>query len=140
MKTTWFEAKQFTPTEWDTAEDKAKFANHFMQFVESGFKESLFQKWFYKRLSMTFGHIAHYNQLGFWETFFTRTEDKVQFLKQTIQHHPCGDPTYTYSDVERAVAERVHARGYLRGVEIALEREIAGLEKGELARLKAKYE
>lgn len=139
---TYFAASQFTPTQWSTAADKAKFGDHFMRFVESGFKESLFQKWFYQRLMNTFGHIAHYNQSGFWETFFTTTADKVNFLKQTINPWTGfgRSPEFTYSDVERAIAERVQAGGYLGEWEIKLEQETEGLERGELARLKTKYE
>ena len=32
---------------------------------------------------MTFGHIAHYNQSGFYSEFFESTMDKVRFLEQT---------------------------------------------------------
>ena len=46
MKTA-FSASQFVATKWDTAEDKARFANQFLNFVESGFAESKFPKWFY---------------------------------------------------------------------------------------------
>lgn len=64
-----FTANQFTATKWESAEQKAKFANHFVRFVKSGFKPTLFYSWFYKRLSMTFGHIAHFNRQGFWHTW-----------------------------------------------------------------------
>ena len=32
-----FTADQFLDTEWESAQDKAKFANHYVRFVESGF-------------------------------------------------------------------------------------------------------
>jgi hypothetical protein len=32
-----FEASEFTPTQWDTAQQKADFANHFSRFIDSEF-------------------------------------------------------------------------------------------------------
>lgn len=139
----YFTASQFTAMEkFDTAEDKAKFANHFMRFVESGFKWSLFYDWFYRRLSMTFGHIAHFNRHGFYAEFFQTTADKLRFLKQTVNPPLgfCGDAKYTYVDVEVAVAEKVQAGGLLGEWEIKLEQETEERERAELERLKAKYE
>lgn len=142
MRTKLFTAAQFTPTEWSTAEEKAKFANHFMNFVEQDFKQTLFQKWFYSRLMNTFGHIAHFNISGFWDTFFTSTEKKVQFLDQTINPWTnfCGDPTFTYSDVERAVAGEIRKGGYLEKYQRQLADETEKSERALLTHLKGKYE
>ena len=101
--TTDFTPDQFTPTQWEGADKKAVFARQFIKFVRSDFSRSHFPKTFYQRLSMTFGHIAHYNQNGFFDEFFVTTEGKVRFLQQTLQHPCYGDPTFTYSDVERAL-------------------------------------
>ncbi len=106
-----FTASQFTPTKFDTAEDKAKFANHFVRFVESDFRSTLFPKWFYTRLSMTFGHIAHYNQSGFYSEFFESTMDKVRFLEQTRLAGCYGSPEHTYCDVERVIVKWVRDSG-----------------------------
>ena len=44
---------------------------------------------------------------GFYGRFFLTAEDKLEFLEQCVTW-PChGDPTYTYSDVERAVVARL---------------------------------
>lgn len=93
----------YTATEWDTVEDKVKFEKHFKRFVMSGFKRTLFYKWFYIQLSMTFGHIAHYNKSGFYDHFFTTANGKREFLAQCYQHPCYGDPAYTYSDVEKTI-------------------------------------
>ena len=98
-----FRASQFTPTQWDTAEVKAKFANHFVRFVESDFERRLFTKAFYERLSNTFGHIAHYNLDGFWNEFFTSLRGKCDFLEQTCKWPCWGSPEFTYSDVEQVI-------------------------------------
>lgn len=107
-----FQASQFTPTQWDTAQNKVWFARQFMRFVQSDFAERHFTDRFYRRLSNTFGHIAHYDRRGFWCEFFTTTADKVQFLEQTLAYPCYGDPAWTYSDVEKAL------RAWLRASDI----------------------
>jgi len=102
-----FVAADFVPTHWDSAEQKAKFANTLMRFIADDFPRSKFHKAFYQRLSNTFVHIAHYDLVGFCEHFFLTAEGKLVFLDQCATW-PChGDPTTTYSDVERAVAARL---------------------------------
>jgi len=139
---TWFAPDQFTATGWSSSAAKARFANHFMRFVESGFKHTLFYRWFYQRLMNTFGHIAHYNMVGFWDEFFTTTKDKLRFLQQTVDppFGFVGDPHYTYKDVELAIAEKIQANGFLGEWEAKLADETEEGERSELARLKAKYE
>ena len=106
-----FQPSQFTPTKWDTAQDKVRFAQQFVRFVQSDFAAKHFTDRFYRRLSNTFGHIANYNRAGFWEEFFTTTADKVRFLEQTLQHPCYGDPAWTYSDVERALQQWLQGCG-----------------------------
>jgi len=55
---------QFTATQWSTPDDKAEFGNTLLNFIDSGFKQTLFTKKLYKRLSCTYGHIAHYVEDG----------------------------------------------------------------------------
>jgi hypothetical protein len=104
-----FTAGMFTPTEHSTAEDKARFANHYVRFVLSGFNRNLFYSWFYRRLSMTFGHIAHYNAHGFWDTWFGDPFLHKQFIAYHMDAKVYGDPKYTYSDVERAIQKWLKA-------------------------------
>lgn len=136
MKPT-FTASQFTVTQYSTAEDKAKFANHFVRFAESGFKRTLFYQWFYHRLSNTFGHIANFNSDGFYAAFFKSTQNTVQFLRW-CEAHPCyGDVAYTYSDVEKALLPYVREK--LASYNVLLLEEIEASERADLARLQAKY-
>ncbi len=134
-----FDPSQFTPTKWDTAKDKAAFAKQFVRFVQSGFAAKHFTDRFYRRLSNTFGNIAHYNRAGFWETFFTSTADMVRFLEHTLQHPCYGDPAWTYSDVERALQAWLRADGTLERYRQRLAEETEAAERTELARLQAKY-
>ena len=57
-----FPLDEFTPTKFSTAADKAEFGNHFLRFIETEWTQALFTKDFYHRLSMCFGHIAHYGK------------------------------------------------------------------------------
>jgi hypothetical protein len=130
----------YTATQFVTAEDKAKFVEHFIKFVEKDFPQNLFTKKFYSRLSNTFGHIAHYNQFGFWEEFFTTTADKVRFIEMTL-NSPCyGDPAYTFSDAEREIQYRMIGSGILAHYKAQYENELCNAEYNEYQRLKEKFE
>ncbi len=102
-----FTDQQFVATQWDSPADKAWFANMLCRFIAEHFPGHLWTNRFYNRLRMTFGHIAHYDSGGFWIEFFADSHSKVEFLKQTLDHPCYGDPTYTYSDVERAIQPRL---------------------------------
>jgi len=106
-----FTADDFVPTQWDSAEKKAKFANHLMRFIANDFPRSQFHKEFYRRLSMTFGHIAHYDSAGFYAHYFESAERKQKFLKACMAWPCYGDSAFTYSDVERAVIARLKGGG-----------------------------
>lgn len=135
-----YTADQFTPTEFSSAGDKARFANHFVRWVESDFKESLFLKWFYTRLSMCFGHIAHYNQPTFYRTFTSTTDAKLAFLKQTVTGGQYGSPQWTYCDVEKVLARWVVESGLIEKYRKLQAAQTETHERGLLAQLKAKYE
>jgi hypothetical protein len=108
--------------------------------VKSDFDQRLFPQTFYCRLSMSFGHIAHFNRQGFFETFFNTTADKVRFLRLTLAHPCFGDPAFTYSDVERALQGWLRENGILAKYEQSLAEETKAGERAQLARLKAKCE
>ena len=134
-----FQAIQFTATKWETADDKAKFAQQFVRFIESDFDVKHFTDKFYRRLSNCFGHIAHYNRGGFWEEFFTTTADKLRFIEQTLQWPCYGDPAWTYSDVERALQEWLQESGVLDKYLHILVEQTKAAERAEFQRLQRKY-
>ena len=134
-----FTPGEFTPTEWSTAEDKAKFANQFVKFVRSDFADKDFPKWFYQRLSNCFGHIAHFDQAGFYQTFFTCTDDKIAFICTTLDYPCYGDPTFTFSDVEKPLKEWLDATGLVYVYQDRLTAEIEAHEKAQYAALCEKY-
>ncbi len=134
-----FTPAEFTPTKWDSAEVKADFANKLGQFIAADFKESLFTKVFYNRLSMTYGHIAHFNREGFFGTFFRDLAGKVEFLEQMLQWPCFGDPAWTYCDVERAIQRRLRQCDLLTAYRALRAAEIERRERETLQRLSAKY-
>ncbi|ACB97282.1 hypothetical protein [Beijerinckia indica] len=134
------EADLFQPTQWDSPADKAAFGNALLRFLAEDCPKEKFKKPFYQRLSNCFGHIAHYNVHGFYETFFTSTADKIEFLQQTLGYPCWGDPAHTFSDLERVVVHRIAQSGLLDWHKRTLTIETETREKAMLARLKAKYE
>jgi hypothetical protein len=135
-----FTADKFTPTTWQDAKAKARFGKTFIKFVEADFPRRLFSKAFYHRLAMCFGHLAHYDVFEFYDTFFTSTAGKVRFLRMTLQWACYGDPSFTYSDVERAIQSWLVQSGVVEKYEKRLEEEKEAAERKELDRLKNKYE
>lgn len=134
-----FTADQFTPTQWSSAQDKADFANAFVRFVENGFRQADFADWFYKRLSQTFGHVAHFNQVTFYRTFFTTAVDKLRLLRQTVDNVPVGDPACTFSDVERALRDWIVNNGLLDRVAKTATHAENRAEREQLKRLLDKH-
>jgi len=131
-----FTADQFIPTQWNTSQEKADFANAFVRFVENHFQKSHFPDWFYSRLSKTFGH---FDQATFFRTFFTKGADKLRFLRLTVDHQPVGDPAFTFSDVEKALREWVIGSGRLDRVARTATHAQNRLERENLKRLLEKH-
>ena len=137
-----FNAAMFEPTKWDTAADKAEFANALARFIAEGFPQHLFTKKFYRRLSQTFGFIAHYDEHGFWAEYFRTKGDQARFLDDLLSRNGLGfggDPAYTFSDVEQLVATWVEAGGYYEAAVAAANVAAEASERAELARLRDKY-
>jgi hypothetical protein len=78
----------FTPTQWDTAETKLKFANHLLNFIAADFPEAKFTQQFYNRLSMTFGHIAHYVEGVIMRSVDAKNRVRAQFRRHLTPHNP----------------------------------------------------
>jgi hypothetical protein len=94
-----FHARHFQPTEWDTAEEKAEFANQFVRFVESGFSRQFFTGKFYQRMVCMFGFHAFPNSQNFWEYYFGAEAGRMRFIESCLERRHEGDPARTYADV-----------------------------------------
>lgn len=133
-------AADFVPTKFTPADSKAWFAVHFLRFASADFPKHHFTQRFYSQVMNTFGMIAHYDRMGFWTEYFTRTAGKIEFIEQVIEWPCYGDPTHTFSDAEREIQRRlrqVDLLGLYRKLSRA-ERDTA--ERAEFARLKARFE
>jgi hypothetical protein len=118
-----FAADNFVGGECWTAEDKSKFGLHFAKFVEAGFPFTMFHDWFYRRLSNCFGHIAHYDRRGFYETWFTSARKQFAFIENAMRYPTYGDPEYTFCDVERRIKSWLSREGILEKALYAAQRE-----------------
>jgi hypothetical protein len=134
-----FVPSEFVPTKFSTAADKAEFGNAFLHFIESEWKETLFTKTFYNRLSNTFGHIAHYNRPTFYSTWFTSDADRLRFLEQALEWPCWGDAEFTFCDVERALQREIRKRNYVARYELKAAESSRAAEMAILERLEAKY-
>ena len=134
-----FSAEEFTPTQWSTAQDKATFGNHFFRFIESGWKQTLFTRGFYNRLSNCFGHIAHYDLHGFYGHGSPRTRFASAFCGIPCASACYGDPGYTFSDVERAIKAELRRRPLVDQYEARVAAAVRSRELAQLERLQAKY-
>jgi hypothetical protein len=134
-----FLPSDFTATKFSTAADKAEFGNTLLRFIESEWAPALFTKSFYNRLSMCFGHIAHYNRTQFYEEWFSSLASQVRFLKHTLRFPSYGDPEYTFSDVERMIQREIVNRNYLARYELRLAEEQQATNLALLQKLECKY-
>ena len=140
MKKVMFDISLFTPTQWNTAEEKQRFAYHFVLFVESDFSFNKFPKWFYQRLSNCFGNIARYDINGFYQSWFSNYERKVDFIVNCLNYKCYGDPSFSYPDVEKELQNWLVENNILENLTNKLNEEIITRELIELKRLKLKYE
>jgi hypothetical protein len=138
-----FNPAQFTPTQWATAEQKAKAGEAVIRFLEAGCPEAKFTKGVYHTLSdHLFSHIAHYNAGGFYATWFATSAVRaewVRYVRSRARRGWYGDPAYTWSDVEPVIADWLETSGVGDRFVRAAEDDFENRERAELVRLSAKY-
>lgn len=86
-----FAPSQFTETKWSTQQDKADFGNALLHFIGSGFKQALFTRKLYHRLSQTFGHIAHYVEFAIMRSFNAKAVWTHSSEAQSLCIIPCSE-------------------------------------------------
>lgn len=99
-KTAVFTPEQFTNSEHYDAKRKADWSNRLIHFFKNGFKPGLFTQSVYDLLHLHFGHIAHGNIQGFYETWFSNPHRQVAFIKHMLDHQPRSP---SFADVEQAI-------------------------------------
>jgi len=88
---------------------------------------------------MCFGHIAHRDRSGFYETWFRDDPQRLHFLRHALASHCWGCPEFTFSDVERATQREIRHRNYVALYELKAVECVRTAEMAILQRLKAKY-
>ena len=122
-----FQASNFTATQWNTAEDKARMADKLTKFILNGFQQGSFTKEMYKRLSTMFGHIAEYNIHGFYTVWFDDDAACLKWVENAMRGgvlgFVVGDPAWTWSDVERAIQKWLSDNGIVEQISSIINQE-----------------
>jgi len=136
-----------------SAAEKEKALKDWKRFIESDFDKARFTKLLYNHLIQHCSFIAHYNQQGFYGTYFEDPEDTMKFLNQFDKDHGCLSVEYgmdywiksdDYRDINTAMVEafepykaEIYPRLKQKTKEMKLrqmeklEAEIARLDRGE---------
>lgn len=134
-----FTGSQFKPTKWASADDKATFATKLCDFLLRGCPQGRYSSGFYRRLCQMFGFIAHYDVNGFWECRFAGPAERLETVKFMAEWVPVGDPTWTWSDVEREVREFIRENDLLKKYGDDYDQAVEKVEREKLEQLKRKY-
>jgi hypothetical protein len=134
-------------TKFMSAEEKEKVLKDWQRFIENDFDKAKFTKRLYNHLIQHCSFIAHYNQGGFYGTYFEDPEDTMKFIKQFDWEQGCVSIEYgmtywlnseDYRDINTAMVETLEpykAEIYPRLKQRARERKL-----GEIERLKREVE
>ena len=137
-------------TKFMSADEKEKVLRDWQRFIESDFSQARFTKALYNHLIQHCSFIAHYNQSGFYGTYFEDPEDTIKFMKQFDKDKGCVSVEYgmkywlnaeDYGDINTAMVETLEpykAEIYPRLKQRARERKLGEIER--LKRELAKYE
>ena len=136
-----FTGKDFTSTNFATAEDKAKWANKFTKFILGGFQRSSFKKEIYKQLHHMFGHCAEYDLDGFYSTWFGDTYKCLHWVETvaTTWLAGIGQPQFTWSDVEIKVIQWIRNNNIHDQIAGYLQAETEHKERATLRVLQTRY-
>ena len=136
-----FTAKDFTTTNFATAEDKAKWANKFTKFILGGFQRNLVKKEVYKQLYHMFGHCAEYELDGFYYTWFEDTYKCLHWVETvtTTWLAGIGQPQFTWSDVEIKLVQWIRDNSIHDQVAGYLQAETEQRERATLKVLQNRY-
>ena len=86
----------FADAQFMTAEDKRLTLKAWATFIKHGFQFKHFSNRLYDHLIQHCSFIAHYNRLGFYDTYFNRPVDTLKFLTQFDRDLGCVSVEYGY--------------------------------------------
>jgi len=137
-----FTETDFTATKFATAKEKARIANKLTRFILGGFNRNSFSKAMYPRLSNMYGHIAHYDIHGFYETWFSGSKERFKWAEYVLRGgaYGCvGSPAHTWSDVEKALMIWMRDNRIDEQLDALYRAEVEECELALLRNLQAKY-
>ena len=103
-------------TRFMSSADKEKVLKDWQRFIESDFDKARFTKQLYNHLIQHCSFIAHYNQQGFFGTYFEDPEHTMRFLRQFDRDSGCKSAEYgmdgwlkseDYFDINSAMVEAI---------------------------------
>lgn len=119
----------FKSVKFMTAEEKEKVLKNWKQFIKNDFKEKFFTKRLYNHLTLHCSFIAHYDQAGFYSTYFRNAEDTLRFVRQF-------DEDLNYSSAEYGMDYWI--KGDFRDLHLAMCQEIEKIKEELYKRLREK--
>lgn len=129
---------EFEPREFLHVETADRIFRGLVEFIDSGFKDRKFTSFLYKHLMHMFGHIAHYNAIGFYDEWF---RNGARDWRRWVEH-ALDAPTYphtTYYQVENAVKITLMEHSVLAKLRVLANRAGEESELLQLAALIKKY-
>lgn len=97
-----------------SADEKEKVLRDWQRFIKSDFSQTRFTKALYNHLIQHCSFIAHYNQSGFYGTYFEDPQHTIKFLGQFDRDYGCKSTEYgmeywltgeDYRDINTAMVE-----------------------------------
>ena len=134
-------------TKFMSAEEKEKVLKDWQRFIESDFNKARFTKPLYNHLIQHCSFIAHYNQGGFYGTYFEDPEDTMRFIKQFDKDKGCISVEYgmtywlnndDYRDINTAMVEVMEP--YKGALYLRMKRKAKDIKLKQLDKLKAEIE
>lgn len=103
-------------TQFITAKEKELTLKSWQRFIKSSFDKKHFTNRLYEHLHLHCSFIAHFNQQGFYNTYFEDPKQTIKFMKQFDKDHGCISVEYSsthwlnsapeeYSDINTAMIE-----------------------------------
>lgn len=135
------------PTKFMPAEDKEKVLKSWQRFINSGFDKKYFTKRLYDHLNLHCSFIAHFNQQGFYSSYFEDPEQTIEFLKQFDTDHACVSVEYSsthwlkseeYRDLNTAMVKSLEP--YKAGLYESLKQKAREMKLAQIEKLKREIE
>jgi hypothetical protein len=133
--------------QFQSAAEKAKVFKDWKRFIEADFNKAKFTKRLYNHLIQHCSFIAHYNQGGFYSTYFEDPEDTLKFMKQFDTEQGCRSIEYgtthwlnskDYMNINTAMVELMEP--YISEIYPKLRQRAREKKLGEIERLKREIE